>query len=112
MAELKHRIELTMEHRDLILQYGYVSGRLEAALRRWPMGQAIRRVGMTGAELHLLIGDLSYSYNPRQSGSRSRSGLGVVRAPGVRPANRRRGPGHDVVKCTWSLPLGHARNQT
>ncbi|MEQ9406194.1 MAG: hypothetical protein RIK87_00650 [Fuerstiella sp.] len=23
MADLKHRIELTMEHRDLILQYGY-----------------------------------------------------------------------------------------
>jgi len=43
MADLKHRVELTMEHRDLILQYGYVSGRLEAALRRWPQGQAIRR---------------------------------------------------------------------
>ena len=68
MAELKHRIELTMEHRDLILQYGYVSGRLEAALRRWPKDQAIRRVGMTGAELHLLIGDLSYSYNHDKAG--------------------------------------------
>jgi len=68
MADLKHLIELTMEHRDLILQYGYVSGRLEAALRRWPQGQAIRRVGMTGAELHLLIGDLSYSYNHDKAG--------------------------------------------
>lgn len=67
MADLKHRVELTMEHRDLILQYGYVSGRLEAALRRWPQGQAIRRGGMTGAELHLLIGDLSYSYKRKRS---------------------------------------------
>lgn len=68
MAELKHRIELTWEHRELILRYGYVSGRLEASLRRWPKGQAIRRVGMTGAELHLLIGDLSYSYNDDKAG--------------------------------------------
>lgn len=68
MADLKHRVELTMEHRDLILQYGYVSGRLEAALRRWPQGQAIRRGGMTGAELHLLIGDLSYSYKHDKAG--------------------------------------------
>lgn len=63
MAEIKHRVELTIEHRDLMLKYGYVSGRLEAELRHWPDSQAIRRVGMTGADLHLLIGDLSYSYN-------------------------------------------------
>ena len=69
MAELKHRIELTMEHRDLILKYGYVSGRLEAALRRWPKGQPIRRVGMDRVELHWLIGDLSYSCNHDKTGS-------------------------------------------
>ena len=68
MAKLTHRIQLTNHHRDLILQYGYVSGRLEASLRRWPKGQMIRRVGMTGAELHLLIGDLSYSCNHDKTG--------------------------------------------
>ena len=36
MAKLTHRIELTIYDRDLILKYGYVSGRLEASLRRWP----------------------------------------------------------------------------
>lgn len=61
MAELTERIQLTIEHRDLILKYGYVSGRLEASLRRWPRDQVIRRVGMTRVELHLLIGDLSHS---------------------------------------------------
>jgi hypothetical protein len=66
---LTERIQLTSQHRDLILKYGYVSGRLEASLRRWPKGQAIRRVGMTGAELHLLIGDLSYSCNHDKTGS-------------------------------------------
>ena len=60
MSGLTERIELTREHRDLILKYGYVSGRLEAALRRWPDAQAIRRVGMTRVELHWLIGDLSH----------------------------------------------------
>jgi len=68
-APLKYRIELTEEHRELMLQYGYVTGRLEASLRRWPKGQPIRRVGMTGAELHLLIGDLSYSVNHGKTGS-------------------------------------------
>jgi hypothetical protein len=58
---LTERIQLTREHRDLILKYGYVSGRLEASLRRWPKDQLIRRVGMTRVELHLLIGDLSHS---------------------------------------------------
>lgn len=61
MSDLTERIELTREHRDLILKYGYVSGRLEAALRRWPKDQVIRRVGMTRVELHWLIGDLSHS---------------------------------------------------
>lgn len=61
MADLTERIQLTIHHRALILKYGYVSGRLEASLRRWPKGQAIRRVGMTRVELHWLIGDLSHS---------------------------------------------------
>jgi hypothetical protein len=61
MAELTERIQLTIEHRDLILKYGHVSGRLEASLRRWPKGQPIRRVGMTRVELQWLIGDLSHS---------------------------------------------------
>lgn len=60
MSDLTERIELTREHRDLILKYGYVSGRLEAALRRWPDTQPVRRVGMTRVELHWLIGDLSH----------------------------------------------------
>jgi hypothetical protein len=61
MADLTERIQLMREHRDLILKYGYVSGRLETSLRRWPKDQLIRRVGMTRVELHLLIGDLSHS---------------------------------------------------
>lgn len=67
-AELRHRIELTSHHRDLILSYGYVSGRLRTSLLRWPKNQAIRRVGMTEVELHLLIGDLSYSCNHDKTG--------------------------------------------
>ncbi len=58
MSDLSERLQLTREHRDLILKHGYVSGRLEAALRRWPDAQPIRRVGMTRVELHWLIGDL------------------------------------------------------
>ncbi len=61
MSDLEYRIELTQEHRDLILKYGYVSGRLETALRRWPQGQLIRRVGMTRVELQWLIADLTHS---------------------------------------------------
>ena len=61
MAELTARIELKREHRDLILKYGYVSGRLEASLRRWTKGQPICRVRMTRVELAWLIGDLSHS---------------------------------------------------
>lgn len=71
MADLTERIQLTSQHRDLILKYGYVSGRLEASLRRWPKGQAIRRVWMDRVELHWLIGDLSYSYNHDRAGSDS-----------------------------------------
>ncbi len=38
MADLTERIQLTIEHRDLILKYGYVSGRLEASLRAVAQG--------------------------------------------------------------------------
>ena len=51
MSELTERIELAREHRELILKYGYISGRLEASLGRWPKGQSIGRVGMTRVEL-------------------------------------------------------------
>lgn len=61
MTDLTERIQLTREHRDLILKYGCVSGRLEASLRRWPKDQVVRRVGMTRVELRWLIGDLSHS---------------------------------------------------
>lgn len=61
MADLTERIELTREHRELILKHGFVSGRLEASLRRWPKSQPIRRVGMTRVELEWLIGDLNHS---------------------------------------------------
>lgn len=61
MAELTERIELTWEHRELIMKHGFVSGRLEASLRRWPKDQPIRRVGMTRVELEWLIGDLNHS---------------------------------------------------
>ena len=61
MSELTERIELTWAHRALILKYGYVSGRLEASLLRWPKGQRLRCVGMTRVELAWLIGDLSHS---------------------------------------------------
>ena len=59
--KLTERIQLTWEHRELILKYGYVSGRLEASLRRWPKSQPVRRVGMTRVELQWLIGDLNHS---------------------------------------------------
>ena len=73
MSELTERIQLTLEHRDLILEYGYVSGRLEASLRRWPKDQLIRRVGMTRVELHLLIGDLSHSCVKGKAGRDARA---------------------------------------
>jgi len=69
MAELTERIQLTREHRELILKYGYVSGRLESSLRRWPKDQPIRRVGMTRVELQWLIGDLSHSCVKGKAGS-------------------------------------------
>jgi len=68
MAKLTHRIELTIYDRDLILKYGYVSGRLEASLRRWPKGQMVRRVGMDGVELRWLISDLTHSCNKDKTG--------------------------------------------
>ena len=69
MGELTERIQLTIEQRDLILKYGCVSGRLEASLRRWPKGQAIRRTGMKRVELHWLIGDLSHACVKDKTGS-------------------------------------------
>ena len=69
MAELTERIELTREHCELILKHGYVSGRLEASLRRWPKDQPIRRVGMTRVELEWLIGDLNHSCVKGKAGS-------------------------------------------
>lgn len=60
--DLTERIQLTFEDRDVIVKYGYVSGRLEARHPLVPAeGQAIHRVGMTWEKLHLLIGDLSHS---------------------------------------------------
>ncbi len=38
MAELSEQIQLTFEHRELLLKYGYPFERLEASLRRWPRG--------------------------------------------------------------------------
>ena len=61
MAELTERIELTSKYRELLLKYGYVSGCLDASLRRWPKDQPIRRVRMARVELEWLIGDLSHS---------------------------------------------------
>lgn len=69
MAELTERIELTREHRELILKHGYVSGRLEASLRRGPKDQPVRRVGMTRVELEWLIGDLNHSCVKGKAGS-------------------------------------------
>ena len=69
MSDLTEKIELTCEHRDLILKLGYVSGRLEASLRRWPKGQPIRQVGMTRVELEWLIGDLSHCCVKGKAGS-------------------------------------------
>lgn len=71
MGELTETIELTLEHRDLLLKYGYPFERLEASLRRWPKGQAIRRVRMSRFELTYLIGELSRSYNHKQTGKDS-----------------------------------------
>ena len=68
MSDLTQRFELTQEHRELILKYRYVLGRLETALHRWQQGQLIRRVGVSGAELQLLIGGLSYSCNHGKMG--------------------------------------------
>ncbi len=69
--ELSEQIQLTFEHRELLLKYGYPFDRLEALLRRWPKRQAIRRVRMSRGELERLIGDLSRSYNHDQTGDDS-----------------------------------------
>jgi len=71
MSELSEAIELTLEHRELLLKYGYPFERLETSLRRWPKGQAIRRVRMSRFELECLIGELSRSYNHGQTGKDS-----------------------------------------
>ena len=68
MADLSEQIQLTFEHRELLLKYGYPFERLEASLRRWPKGQATRRVRMTRGELERLLGELSRSYNHDQTG--------------------------------------------
>lgn len=44
MGELTETRELTFEHREMLLKYGYPFARLEASLVRWPEGQATRRV--------------------------------------------------------------------
>lgn len=69
MSDLTERIQLTSEHRDLILKYGYVSGRLEKSLKRWPKGQVIRRVWMDRVELQWLIADLNHSCVKGKAGS-------------------------------------------
>lgn len=68
MGELTETIELSFSHRELILKYGYPFDRLESSLRRWPRGQAIRRVRMSRFELQCLLGELSRSYNHGQTG--------------------------------------------
>ena len=75
MAELTEQIQLTLEYRELILKFGYPFERLRASLRRWPKGQAIRRVRMSRGELERLIGDLSRSYNHHQTGRDSEAVL-------------------------------------
>ena len=69
MGKLTHLIQLTAEHRELILKYGGVDERLKASLLRWPKGQLIRRISMDRVNLHLLIGDLSYSCNHHKTGA-------------------------------------------
>jgi hypothetical protein len=69
MSDLSEQIQLTIEHRELLLKYGYPFDRLEASLRRWPRDQAIRRVRMSRGELERLIGELSRSYNHDQTGN-------------------------------------------
>lgn len=75
MPELSEQIQLTFEHRELLLKYGYPFERLEASLRRWPRGQAIRRVRMICGELERLIGELSRSYNHDHTGDDAESVL-------------------------------------
>jgi hypothetical protein len=69
MSALTEKIQLTLEHRDLILKYGYPFDRLAKSLRRWPDGQLIRRISMSRYELEMLIGELSRSFNHDQTGA-------------------------------------------
>jgi hypothetical protein len=71
MSDLTERIQLTLEHRELLLKYAFPSTRLLNALRRWPKSQAVRRVWMSRAELQRQIGELSRSYNHNETGSDS-----------------------------------------
>lgn len=71
MAELSERIQLTLEHRELLLKYAFPSTRLLGSLGRWPKNQAIRRVWMSHYELECLIGELSRSFNHEETGSDS-----------------------------------------
>ena len=70
-AELTERIQLTIEHRELLLKHAFPSTRLLGSLRRWPKSQAIRRVWMSRYELDCLIGELSRSFNHDETGSDS-----------------------------------------
>lgn len=69
MSALTEKIQLTLEHRDLILKHGYPFDRLAKSLRRWPDGQLIRRISMSHYELEMLIGELSRSFNHDQTGA-------------------------------------------
>jgi len=71
MSNLTEQIQLTFEHRELLLKYAFPSTRLLGSLRRWPKGQPIRRVWMSRAELQRQIGELSRSYNHDETGSDS-----------------------------------------
>ena len=71
MSDLTERIQLTYEQRELLLKYAFPSTRLLASLRRWPKGQAIRRVWMSHAELQRQIGELSRSFNHEETGKDS-----------------------------------------
>ncbi len=71
MSDLTEQIQLTFEHRELLLKYAFPSTRLLASLHRWPQGQPIRRVWMSRTELQRQIGELSRSYNHDETGSES-----------------------------------------
>ncbi len=68
MAELSERIQLSLEHRELLLKYAIPSTRRLGSLGRWPKSQTIRRVWMSRYELECLIGELSRSFNHKETG--------------------------------------------